>query len=863
MASGKKVEEIYPLTPSQSGMFYESMSSRREGLHIEQGVWEMGPDLQPELFERAWQSVAARHPVLRTAFAWRKQREPLQIVLKSVKLKLDPEDLSALPPPEAENRISSYLEEDRRRGFELNRAPLTRIKLFRTPGKSYTFIWTFHHILLDGWSQSVVVREVMEFYRAFLQDRKPDLKPVCSYRQYFSWLNIRDISEAREFWSNRLKGFSKPTPPGKPAEQWESRGSGESREEMANLDREIAAQLDRLVREEYLTRNAVIQGAWGLLLSRYNSRNDVVFGSTVSGRPAELDNVDTLTGMYINTIPVRLNIEPRLSVREWLKGVMESYSGQMDYQYCPAGQIHQWSEVPGHIPLYHSLLVFENYPGGGFGERESSDGGSGRRSRSIGGQTRYPVTAIISYQDGLEIKIIYDSGYITDQGVADILEDFTGILIGLAGEGDKPLSDILDGLPDERIPLINPGTIIKKKGEEIKSIPPRNNTEQVLAEIWSDLLGTEDLSVNDNFFRLGGHSLLAAALLERVKEEFGRDIPISTLFNHPTIEDQAAFLLSGEESRPNSPLVPIQPRGSKPPFFCMHPAGGVVFPYFGLVKFMDKDQPFYGLQDISLYEDRDPHETIQGMAAEYVKAIREIQPEGPYFLGGWSLGGVIAFEVAQHLRREGAEIGLLALFCIRVGASRVRGGGSWRERLKILKEQFMLKFNVLLSSYIRDGYFLIFSARKDFLNRKKGSSILDYLKKLWTGAGLQFYLNKSAMAGIASDFSRATIFRQPTLRRCLYVLGSHVKVAKSYRPESYPGRIVLFRTREEGEEPALGWDKVAEGGVEVHMVRGNHLNLFQGEHVDEVAAEFKDVLEKTMENYQERSDRGKIAKKGG
>ncbi|HEX6288936.1 MAG TPA: thioesterase domain-containing protein, partial [Herpetosiphonaceae bacterium] len=192
-------------------------------------------------------------------------------------------------------------------------------------------------------------------------------------------------------------------------------------------------------------------------------------------------------------------------------------------------------------------------------------------------------------------------------------------------------------------------------------VAPRDAWERALAEIWADLLHQPVVSVTDDFFALGGHSLLAVRLLSQMQQRFGRALPLATLLQAPTIAQLAHHLRAAGPETPWSPLVPLQPQGRRRPFFCIHPIGGTVLCYADLARSLGPEQPLYALQARGVEPGQVPHASIAAMAAEYLTAIRSVQPKGPYRLGGWSFGGVVAFEVAQQLRRQGQEVALVAL----------------------------------------------------------------------------------------------------------------------------------------------------------------------------------------------------------
>ena len=207
-------------------------------------------------------------------------------------------------------------------------------------------------------------------------------------------------------------------------------------------------------------------------------------------------------------------------------------------------------------------------------------------------------------------------------------------------------------------------------------VAPRDDLELQLAQIWEEVLGVRPVGVTDNFFELGGHSLLAVRLFALIEKRLGKKLPLTAVFQGATVEHLADLLRQQATPGPQSSLVAIQPGGSKRPLFLVHPAGGQVFPYVHLAQFLGPDQPCYGLQARGLEDGQDPHTRIEDMAAYYIQAMQTVQPTGPYLLGGWSMGGVVAFEMAQQLHAQGQRVALLALLDGRIPTLRrdVSGG---------------------------------------------------------------------------------------------------------------------------------------------------------------------------------------------
>jgi thioesterase domain-containing protein/acyl carrier protein len=332
-------------------------------------------------------------------------------------------------------------------------------------------------------------------------------------------------------------------------------------------------------------------------------------------------------------------------------------------------------------------------------------------------------------------------------------------------------------------------------------VAPRDDLERQLARIWEDVLGVRPVGATDNFFELGGHSLLAVRLFALIEKQLGRRLPLTAVFQGATVEHLAALLRRQSASSAQPALVAIQPGGSKRPLFMVHPAGGQVFPYIHLAKFLGADQPCYGLQSIGLEEGQEPHARIEEMAAYYLQAMRAVQPAGPYLLAGWSMGGVVAFEMAQQLHTLNERVAMLALLDGRIPSSDDSFPEQDAEALALVERYFGVSF---------------------------GST--ESLAGLPEDEQLAFVLEQAKSAGLVPaelDVSEA--------RRFVKVLRSDLRATQNYALRRYAGRITFFRACEvlEGSsaDPTMGWADWADGGVELHAVPGNHANLMYEPHV--------------------------------
>jgi non-ribosomal peptide synthetase component F len=545
--TAKNVAAIYPLSPQQQGMLFDTLQLSAPGVHIEQKIYVLRGELDVAALERAWQHLVERHSILRTAFVWKNQDEPLQCVLREVELKIIKHDWRSLP--DTEPRLQSFVEEDRRRGFELTKPPLMRLTLFQMGDNEYQLVWTHHHIVLDGWCRPIVDEEVRVLYETFRKGGVPNLPPARPYRDYIAWLKRQNLSAAESFWREVLNGITEPTPLGietSTADDSHETGFGELR---IKVPETAAASLKQLAREHHVTLNTLVQALWALMLSRYSGSNDVIFGTTVSGRPTDLDGADAMLGLFINTLPLRVTI-PRGSFWSWLAELQQHHLEMRQFEFCSSGQIHQWCKFPGLLPLYESILVFENYPA------ETSAIPSilsEADTYNIGAQTRYPINILVVTRHGLELVVVFDRSRFVQSTVPRLRDHFLALCEAIVVNPEQELTTLVQQIPGDA-PRLR-----KRSSGSSDYEGPRTAYEERVAEIWAEVLGVARIGRHDNFFALKGHSLLATQVFSRIRDAFDVQLPLRCLFESPTIARLAERieLARGEAASDGLPLVRV------------------------------------------------------------------------------------------------------------------------------------------------------------------------------------------------------------------------------------------------------------------------------------------------------------------
>jgi epothilone synthetase B len=532
--SEKTYEAIYPLSPPQQGMLFETLVAPRSGIHVEQITCGLRGRLDPSAFERAWGRVVERHAIFRTVFVWKTQEEPLQVVLRQVGVPFERQDWRQLPSGEQQARLDAYCKADRLRGFEVTEPPLMRLALFQTSDDRHQLVWTYHHILMDGWCRPIVFGELLSFYDAFDKGQDVELPASRPYQDYIGWLKQQDLFKAEAYWRKALRGFAKPTPLGVEADGLDGEEPGERYGGRSSaLSAEATSALQAISRQHRLTLNTIVQGVWALLLSRYSGEQDVVFGATVAGRPPDVAGLESTVGMFINTLPVRVQVLPEAPLLPWLAELQERNFTLRQYEYSPTGRVREWSEVPGALPLYESLLVFENYPVDSAPERDGlSIDISGVRTK--GARTRFGLTILVTAGTEIVVNLISDERRLDAESVEWVSGHFLLLLESIAADAERPLASLLDKIPRAEVPRDRALRQRERRQLESQYVAPGTLIEEVLVGIWSQTLGIDEIGVNDNFFEMGGHSLLATRLVALLRDAFAVELPLRSLFDSPT-----------------------------------------------------------------------------------------------------------------------------------------------------------------------------------------------------------------------------------------------------------------------------------------------------------------------------------------
>lgn len=434
------IEDIYPLTPAQAGMVFHALAHPADGVYTGQVCFHLLGQVSAEIMRETWNRVVMRHAVLRTGILWEDLEEPLQVVHQEVEVPWQEHDWSGFSASEQSARFEQWKMADREAGFELGHPPLMRLAFFDLGAGNYWLVWTSHHAIADGWSIGSLLNDMATIYVAIECRKVVDLPPAFPFNRFISWIQSRDAESADAYWRSRLAGFDQPlnflTP--RPTEFLSDSDTHETLE--VSLDRELSDTIAESCRTRRISFFTMVQAAWGLLLSRYCDRDDVVFGVTSAGRPPELAGVESAVGMFLNTLPVRHSLDPEQAVSEWLQNLHADAREFLIHEATSLPRVKELSDISDGSPLFDTILVMTNYP-------KAYSPGDGQLEWSVEqvdvvDHSNYALALVITPGSNIELKLVYDGNTFSHFNARQILVDLEGLLGTLAREPQRKLGEI-------------------------------------------------------------------------------------------------------------------------------------------------------------------------------------------------------------------------------------------------------------------------------------------------------------------------------------------------------------------------------------------------------------------------------------
>jgi amino acid adenylation domain-containing protein/non-ribosomal peptide synthase protein (TIGR01720 family) len=431
-------KDCFPLSPLQQGMLFHWLKEPRSGVDIEQLVVHLPEEIDPAKLKSACEWLVSRHEILRARFDWENIERPQQEILDKISTPLLLIDARGDSEAEKQYRLERFLKEDRIQGFDLQTAPLLRFTLFRWARSSFSLVWTFHHALLDGRCFPILLRELFETYERPISEPLPDDPVESAFRQHIDWLQNQDHKQNGRFWRDYLDSFRAPTPlvvDHKPTEVEFPQG-----EAWEHLDAQTTSRIRQCAESNNLTMNSIVMGAWSILLHRYSSETDIVFGATRACRKSSGARAADAIGLYINTIPVRVKLSEETPVLTILQDLRSQWLALRAVENTPLAFVKAHSQVAASQPLFETLLVFEKYR---LDDVMRSLGGTWSNRRvELHELTNFPITLAAYDGANLSFKIEFDRRRLTEEAVRRVLGHLRRLLEGIAAGPNRTVGDL-------------------------------------------------------------------------------------------------------------------------------------------------------------------------------------------------------------------------------------------------------------------------------------------------------------------------------------------------------------------------------------------------------------------------------------
>lgn len=757
--------------------------------------------ISPDILEKSFQALVDRHEILRTNFA-EQDGQLVEVIAPGRSFSLAVRSLAGLSEADREESLKDLLITEARKPFDLEQGSLLRASLFCLKPDDFVLLITTHHIIVDGWSQRIIQDELWSVYEALAESGTPQLPSLTIQFADFAswqkdWLGSPEANKQLDYWQKQLQGPIKVVdfPTDRPAVmRMTSNGGIQSRV----LPEELAQSLRKLSRSEGVTMFTVALACFVVLIERCSRQSQMVIGSPVANRRVE---TEPLIGPFSGPIPFRFDLSGNPTLNDVLQLVSRTTLEALDHADLPFEALLERLRVQavnGRSVFFQFYFMYQSAFLNARSLRELTV--APMPTFSVGTPFELQL-AIIERPNELRVNFEYNADLFEDSSIQALLAYYETILLAMATMADRRVEE----LEQPSIWSDFKASPVVERNAPVRYVPPTSEDEIKLAELWKEILKVPEVGVHDNFFDLGGHSLLVAQLVARLKVEFGVTIDLSLLIVAPTIELLAKRLRQSPH-RNRSHVVVVREGARRTPLFCIHGGGGHLLDYRDMIDALPQDVPVYGLA--SEVDDPVP-ESVEELAAQYLREIQEVQATGPYQICGLSFGGLLAFEVSRQLVEKGEQVGLVALF----------DTGNWAyyrnlpaEKAAQFRRVYMIDRLGKYGQNILHGRF-----------HELGADIRQFVVSRWN----------AAVWKIGRRVCRIFNLDVPRFVRSNLVMFS--AIGKVYVPQSYSGKLVLFRAEgrsaEYGEDLTLGWTGIARDGVEVLQVPGGHLSIMRQPYV--------------------------------
>lgn len=832
----KAIKEIYPLSFMQQSLLMHHLHEDEDQGFL-QVKYKLKGNLDLIRFKEAFHLAFQKHKALRASIHWQNLSHPVQIVHNNFKVPWRVFDWSTLQESEIKTMTNDLLIKDRLEKFDLTKVPISRVHLIRHHEDDYMLIWTCHHILMDGWSSFYAISEILQIYEQLVMGEQFESMATQSFFDHLKWIRNKDNSDAEIFWSEQLNKINKPLLlfPG----NQKKRHNTEFLHSSVTLERGQSELLKEFSKNQAVTLNATFQAFWALLLSKLLKSDHIVFGSTVNGRTGTgLKNAEEIIGMFMNVIPVSVNINEKETFVQMVKSIQTFQNEVLKYDYLSLKDIMDFRNDSYNISIFDTLFIFQNLP-----EFKLEGGNIKITDYKSSVTSTYPFTIVVNNGSHISLEIIHDSS-LDAEFVQKLLSNLTLLIEIIIQDFNKAIHQLKKILDFPNIPIsikeheafkvekkhagrkyqrniqgTNQSRLQKRLTQPEDYVAPQTTIQSALVELWEEIFGFYPIGINDNFFEIGGTSTMAVQLFAQIEKHLACNLSPSELLSNPTIEGLSKKIRNKESNDSWVALVPLREKGSKRPLFCLHAGGAHVLFYNDLARNLDEDQPVYAIQPLGLDDIEKAHKSIEDMSRYYVDEIRKVQPQGPYALLGTCFSDAVAVEMARQLDEKGQDVAPLIIV-----DSTPKG-----ENIDKIKEKQRFK-DYLKLLMAGDFKYLTWAVKK------KSTLVFNKL------------LKKKLPAVKPAQKSEQEI----QLENLTSIRVNMARLYRKYEWKTYSGKITYILS--EGFASAAwsnllvkNWDRIAKGGVETFKIPGNHFTIFEEPEVKGLAMKVNQCLSNSIE----------------
>ena len=766
------------------------------------------------LLEQALAALVQRHDALRATFS---PDGGAMTIFPDKAFELRRVDLKSMDPLRARAEFDALLHQDAATPFDLERGPLFRSHVVEMPGDRCCVVLTSHHIVCDGWSLDVLISELCELYNALSRRQAIRVDRSSTFAEFARSADRRrggeEFESARAYWLNRFKtSFPALNLPVDGSQ--DPLGSYDAQRVDLDVSGEVVATLRDVCRRRGWSPFTVLVAAYNITLHRITGQRDFVIGLPTAEQPSI--GKDDLVGHCVNLVPFRCSLEAVDTYAAYVNAVQQDLIEAYDHQnYTFVDLLNEADGAParmGNSPMPAGMTHVKKYA-----ESEL------RMDRAKVGYFANPrayesfqlYLNVVESAAAFELKCHFRQFFFNPDTVRAWLDLYRETLARIAADPeagiDRPISR-QKHLSVGR-PLVQPTAAC------------RDETLSQLLAVWQRVLGNASIGPQDNFFQLGGHSLLAARLFAEIEKTFGKTLPLSSLFQAPTAAQMAQLLHREVGFSDWQPLVPIQAGGTRPPLFLVHGAEGNILMYRDLAKHLGADQPVFGIQSRGLDNKTEIDGEFERVAASYLEAIKRQQREGPYFVGGYCLGGTLALEIAQQLKRRGEEVGLLFMI----------------ENYNVRTLKWPLPLHLRLANAFLNAWYHVANLFA-FRNTHKWAFFKTKLNTEISRIKISMLVSLSSAT---RAFGAKAGFDFPHVR----VNQVYDEALTRYRPRAFDGEMVLFGAQKQlagFKDPLYGWKDVARRGIELFTLPVKPRGSLVEPYVRNLAQTLRDCMDKRL-----------------